>query len=44
VVTVFDPRLATAGYRRHVLAAMPPMKRTVDRAEVESFLRHIAES
>jgi ATP-dependent DNA helicase DinG len=44
VVTVFDPRLATAGYRRHVLAALPPMKRTVDRDEVEDFLRHIAES
>lgn len=44
VVTVFDPRLATAGYRRHVLAAMPPMKRTVDRDEVETFLRRIAES
>jgi ATP-dependent DNA helicase DinG len=43
VVTVFDPRLATSGYRRHVLAAMPPMKRTIDRDEVETFLRHIAE-
>ena len=44
VVTVFDPRLATAGYRRHVLAALPPMKRTIDREEVESFLRRIADS
>ena len=44
VVTVFDPRLATAGYRRHVLAALPPMKRTIDREEVEDFLRRIAES
>lgn len=44
VVTVFDPRLATAGYRRHVLAALPPMKRTIDRDEVEGFLRRIAES
>lgn len=43
VVTVFDPRLATAGYRRHVLAALPPMKRTIDRDEVETFLRRIAE-
>lgn len=43
VVTVFDPRLATAGYRRHILAAMPPMKRTIDREEVESFLRRIAD-
>ena len=44
VVTVFDPRLATAGYRRHVLAALPPMKRTIDRDDVENFLRRIAES
>lgn len=39
VVAVFDPRLGTAGYRRHILAALPPMKRTVTRAEVETFLR-----
>ena len=41
VVAVFDPRLATAGYRRHLLAAMPPMKRTIDRVEVMDFLRSI---
>lgn len=39
VVAVFDPRLGTAGYRRHILAAMPPMRRTVTLSEVESFLR-----
>lgn len=44
VVAVFDPRLATAGYRRHLLAALPPMKRTIDRSEVEEFLRRIAEA
>lgn len=43
VVAVFDPRLATAGYRRHLLAAMPPMKRTIDRDEVTDFLRSIAD-
>ncbi|MGA1299201.1 MAG: helicase C-terminal domain-containing protein, partial [Ilumatobacteraceae bacterium] len=43
VVAVFDPRLATAGYRRHLLAAMPPMKRTIDRQEVMDFLRSIDE-
>lgn len=41
VVAVFDPRLATAGYRRHLLAAMPPMKRTIDRQEVVDFLDSI---
>lgn len=41
VVAVFDPRLATAGYRRHLLAAMPPMKRTIDRQEVVDFLNSI---
>jgi len=39
VVAVFDPRLGTAGYRRHILAALPPMRRTVTLSEVESFLR-----
>lgn len=39
VVAVFDPRLGTAGYRRHILAAMPPMRRTVTLSEVEGFLR-----
>jgi ATP-dependent DNA helicase DinG len=39
VVAVLDPRLATASYRGVLLATLPPMRRSVDRAEVESFLR-----
>ncbi len=38
VVAVLDSRLATASYRRALLARVPPMKRTLDRAEVEAFL------
>jgi ATP-dependent DNA helicase DinG len=38
VVAVLDSRLATAGYRSSLLAALPPMKRTTDRREVERFL------
>lgn len=38
VVTVLDPRLATAGYRSVLLASMPPLKRTIDVADVEGFL------
>jgi ATP-dependent DNA helicase DinG len=38
VVAVLDPRLATAGYRGVLLAAMPPMRRTADRRQVEDFL------
>ena len=41
VVAVFDPRLGTAGYRRDILAAMPPMRRSTQRQEVEDFLRLI---
>jgi ATP-dependent DNA helicase DinG len=40
VVAVLDPRLATnARYRWDVVAALPPMRRTRDRAEAEAFLR-----
>jgi ATP-dependent DNA helicase DinG len=39
VVAVLDPRLATASYRGVLLSTLPPMRRTVDRAEVETFLR-----
>jgi ATP-dependent DNA helicase DinG len=39
VVAVLDPRLATASYRGELLAALPPMRRTVERSEVEEFLR-----
>ena len=41
VVAVLDSRLATARYRGALLARVPPMKRSVDRAEVEAFLHHI---
>jgi ATP-dependent DNA helicase DinG len=39
VVAVLDPRLATASYRGVLLATLPPMRRTIERAEVEEFLR-----
>jgi ATP-dependent DNA helicase DinG len=39
VVAVFDPRLATARYRWDIVNALPPMRRTRDREEVETFLR-----
>jgi ATP-dependent DNA helicase DinG len=39
VVAVLDPRLATASYRSILLAPVPPMRRTVERSEVEEFLR-----
>jgi ATP-dependent DNA helicase DinG len=38
VVAVLDSRLASAGYKRELLAALPPMKRTRTLAEVEAFL------
>jgi ATP-dependent DNA helicase DinG len=41
VVAVFDRRLATSQYRHPILEALPPMRRVVDRAEVEAFLRSI---
>jgi len=41
VVAVLDSRLATARYRGALLARVPPMKRSVDRADVEAFLRRI---
>jgi ATP-dependent DNA helicase DinG len=40
-VAVLDRRLATHGYRRTLLAALPPMARTRHRSEVEDFLRSI---
>ncbi len=43
VVAVLDPRLATASYRGVLLSTLPPMRRTVDRDEVESFLRRALE-
>lgn len=42
VVAVFDPRLATAkSYRWELIRALPPLKRTRDRAEAEDFLSEI---
>ena len=43
VVAVLDPRLATASYRGVLLSMLPPMRRSVDRSEVESFLRRALE-
>lgn len=44
VVAVLDRRLATAGYWRTLIGALPPMTRTRNRSEVEDFLRRISES
>jgi ATP-dependent DNA helicase DinG len=38
VVAVLDPRLATARYRWDLIRALPPMRRTKDRAEVLELL------
>lgn len=44
VVAVLDPRLANAkSYRWDLLGALPPFRRTKDRAEAETFLRAIAD-
>jgi ATP-dependent DNA helicase DinG len=40
-VAVLDPRLGTARYRWDIVAALPPMRRTRHRADVETFLRTI---
>ena len=41
VVAVLDSRLASAGYRWDLVRALPPMRRTRHREEVESFLAAI---
>jgi ATP-dependent DNA helicase DinG len=41
VVAVLDSRLATASYRRALLARVPPMRRSLDRSETEAFLREV---
>jgi len=41
VVAVFDPRLGKANYRWQIVNALPPMRRTRVRADVEAFLREI---
>ncbi|MDQ6617835.1 MAG: hypothetical protein M3083_24585 [Actinomycetota bacterium] len=38
VVAILDPRLATATYRWDLVRALPPMRRTRHRQEVEDFL------
>jgi len=42
VVAVLDSRLATARYRGALLERVPPMRRTLDRDEVVTFLESIA--
>ena len=42
VVAVLDPRLAKAPYRWDIVGALPPMRRTKDRAEVQAFLKELA--
>jgi ATP-dependent DNA helicase DinG len=37
VVAVLDPRLAESSYRPAILAALPPMRRSRDRADVTAF-------
>jgi len=41
VVAVLDSRLGSARYRWDILKALPPMKRTRERSEVETFLRSL---
>lgn len=43
-VAVLDPRLAKASYRWEIVNALPPMRRTKDRAEAERFLRSLQPS
>ena len=42
VVAVMDRRLGTARYRWDIISALPPMRRTRERAEAEALLRTIA--
>lgn len=39
VLMICDPRLITKGYGRRIWQSLPPMRRTRDLAEVETFLR-----
>jgi ATP-dependent DNA helicase DinG len=41
VVAILDPRLASARYRWDLVRALPPMRRTRHRKEVEDFLAHL---
>ncbi len=40
-VAILDPRLATARYGPKIVATLPKMRRTKDRAEVEAYLRDL---
>jgi ATP-dependent DNA helicase DinG len=42
VVAVFDSRLATRQYKTHLLAAMPPFRRSVDLEQTCAFLEAVA--
>ncbi len=44
VVAVLDSRLGSARYRWDIIRALPPMKRTKERTEVEDFLRSIRDT
>ena len=44
VVAVLDSRLGSARYRWDIIKALPPMRRTKDRSEVEEFLRSIRDA
>ena len=41
VVAVLDPRLSKANYARFLVDALPPMRRTRHRADVEAFLADV---
>jgi ATP-dependent DNA helicase DinG len=41
VVAVLDPRLAESAYRPAILSALPPMRRTRDRADVTAFFDQV---
>lgn len=41
VVAVFDPRLSKASYGWDIVRALPPMRRTRERAEAERFLAEL---
>jgi ATP-dependent DNA helicase DinG len=43
-VAVLDPRLASARYGPKIVATLPKMRRTKDRAEIEGFLRDLRET
>ena len=43
-VAVLDPRLATAAYGPKIVATLPRMRRTRDRAEIEAFLRELRQT